>query len=76
MNTDPADRAFALYRKTGDVAALGALFDLVAPELLRVSAHLTRDVHAAEDLVQETFVAAIEAKPRPRSRPKSSPSAK
>lgn len=51
---------FRRYVREGDVAALGELFDRAAPELFVVAAHLTRDVEGAEDLVQQTFLAAIE----------------
>ena len=57
---DPADRLFARFRRSGDPEALAGVFDRTAPELLRVARHLARDTAAAEDLVQATFVAAIE----------------
>src|SRR5262245_41201396 len=61
--TDP-DGAFARYRACGDSRALAAVFDAVAPELLRIALHLTQDRHAAEDLVQSTFLVAIEDRAR------------
>lgn len=54
------DRWFATYRRTGDAAALAHVFDGCAVELLQVAMHLVRDIDVAEDLVQATFVAAIE----------------
>jgi RNA polymerase sigma-70 factor (ECF subfamily) len=57
-------RLFERFRKKGDVAALGKAFDAVAPELYRVAVHLARDLHTAEDLVQSTFLAAIESRER------------
>jgi RNA polymerase sigma-70 factor (ECF subfamily) len=57
-------RLFERFRKKGDVTALGKVFDAVAPELYRVAVHLARDLHTAEDLVQSTFVAAIESRER------------
>ncbi|MEO6593469.1 MAG: sigma-70 family RNA polymerase sigma factor [Planctomycetota bacterium] len=54
------DRAFGRYQKTGDPHALARVFDATAPELYRIAFHLVCDRHAAEDLVQATFVAAIE----------------
>lgn len=54
------DRAFARYARTGDPAALGRVFDGSAAELYRIGYHLLGDRHAAEDLVQQTFVVAIE----------------
>ncbi|MGB3970279.1 MAG: sigma-70 family RNA polymerase sigma factor, partial [Planctomycetota bacterium] len=57
--TDATPEAlFARYRSTGDVQALAAVFDLLAPELLLVAAHLARG-GAAEDLVQATFLDAM-----------------
>lgn len=55
------ERRFARYRRTGDPAALAAVFDATAAEILRVAHHLTRDASAAEDLLQRTFVTAIES---------------
>jgi RNA polymerase sigma-70 factor (ECF subfamily) len=57
---DPETLLFARFRDEGDVGALGQLYDLTAAELLRVAFHLVRDPARAEDLVQQTFVAAIE----------------
>jgi len=53
---------FERFRARGDGAALGELFDRAAPGLLRIALHLTRDPAAAEDLVQATFLKAIEAR--------------
>ncbi len=55
-----ADRLFAEYRRTQDPGALGALYDLVAPKLLRIALHATWDAVAAEDVLQATFVTVIE----------------
>ncbi|MCA8953940.1 MAG: sigma-70 family RNA polymerase sigma factor [Planctomycetes bacterium] len=54
-----ASDAFVRYRDRGDVAALAAVFDLVAQQLLLVASHLTDQKHDAEELLQETFVLAI-----------------
>jgi len=54
------DRLFLRYRGDGDAAALGEVFDRAAPELLRLAMHLMRDAQEAEDVVQATFLAAIE----------------
>src|SRR5262245_37546563 len=63
------DRAFARYARTGDPASLARVFDGCAGELYRLGFHLLGDRHAAEDLVQQTFVVAIEqAKSFDRSR--------
>ncbi len=55
-------RAFVRFRNEGDGAALARVFDATARELLGVAAHLVSDPSAAEDLVQQTFVVAIERK--------------
>ena len=62
MQTDrtEADRLFRVFAKSGDPRALGEVYDLVAPELLRVALHATREAAEAEDVLQATFVAAIE----------------
>ena len=51
---------FDRYRRKGDASALAKVFDRVAPRLLRVARHLARDEAEAEDLVQATFVEAID----------------
>ncbi|MSR63504.1 MAG: sigma-70 family RNA polymerase sigma factor [Planctomycetes bacterium] len=55
-----ADRLFREFAASGNPRALGEVYDLVAPELLRVALHATRDAADAEDVLQATFVAAIE----------------
>ena len=54
-----AERRFERYRRKGDLDALGAVFDELAPGLLRVAMHVAPDPAAAEDLLQETFLSAI-----------------
>ena len=54
------DRSFRRYCETGDPRHLGRVFDRTAAELLRVATYLTRDRHRAEDVVQATFLIAIE----------------
>src|SRR5262245_20182353 len=61
MASRKVERRFERYRRTGDPAALAFVFDATAPEILRVAAHLARDPAAAEDLLQRTFLTAIEA---------------
>ncbi|MBK6939548.1 MAG: sigma-70 family RNA polymerase sigma factor [Planctomycetes bacterium] len=54
------DHLFERYRRFGDTAALAALFDHSAPELLKLARLLVRDRSLADDLLQATFVTAIE----------------
>jgi len=59
----PDDEAlFARFRRDGDLGALAELFDRLAPTVLRVALHLVRDPATAEDLVQDTFLRAIEVR--------------
>lgn len=51
---------FERWRTRGEAAALGDVFDALAPGLLRLAIHLVGDPAAAEDLVQQTFVTAME----------------
>jgi len=57
---DRLTRLFLRYRDQRDGRALGRLFDRVAPRLLGVAAHLAPDLASAEDLVQATFLVALE----------------
>ncbi|MCA8954010.1 MAG: sigma-70 family RNA polymerase sigma factor, partial [Planctomycetes bacterium] len=57
------ENSFLRYRETGDPAALGAVFDRLAPDLVLVAAHLAGS-DAADDLVQATSLAAIEQRER------------
>ncbi len=54
------DRLFERWCRHGDAEALGELFDLASPGLLRLAIHLVGEPAEAEDLVQATFLAAIE----------------
>ncbi len=61
MLTEPSiEDLFERFRAAADHAALAAVFDRVAPRLLLVAAHVTPDPAAAEDLVQETFLQAMQ----------------
>ena len=59
---DDTDQLFARFCRHGDAAALGAVFDATATELLRIACHLAGNRADAEDLVQRTFLAAIESR--------------
>ena len=58
---DDALRArFRRYARVRDPEDLAAVFDGTAPRLLRVALHVAPDAATAEDLVQATFVTAME----------------
>jgi DNA-directed RNA polymerase specialized sigma24 family protein len=58
------DRLFARFCRSADPGLLAEVFDRTATELQRVAAHLCGDRARGEDLVQETFVCAIESRAR------------
>jgi RNA polymerase sigma factor (sigma-70 family) len=60
MATPTTGELFERYRTEGDLDALGAAFDRCAPRLLAVARHLAPDDASAEDLVQATFLTALE----------------
>lgn len=60
MRDRKLNRLFARWRERGDAEALGEVFDLTAPELLRVALHVVRDPAEADDLLQATYLTAIE----------------
>ena len=60
MGNRRVERLFRRYRIRGDVEALGKVFDSVAPELARIAGHLVGDAAEAEDLLQSTFLTALE----------------
>lgn len=51
---------FERWRRHGDVRALEQVFDGAAPELLKLALHLAPGASEAEDLVQATFLRALE----------------
>lgn len=56
---------FVSFRDHGDVTALAVIFDRTAPNLLELARRLTRSgADSADDLVQATFVSAIENRGR------------
>ncbi len=59
MPCDP-ESEFRNFLANGSLTALARVFDVVAPQLLLLAHQLVRDAASAEDLVQETFLAAIE----------------
>lgn len=61
MQRASLEQLFDSFRTTGDADALGAVFDATAPKLLLLAAHLTGDGGAAEDVVQATFLRAMQS---------------
>lgn len=59
MRDDELLRSFLMFRDHGDPAALAAVFDALAGDLLRLALHWTRRTADAEDAVAETFLAAM-----------------
>ena len=64
MSDRKLDFLFRRFQARGDLSALAQVFDLAAPELLRVARYLAREGAVAEDCVQQTFLAAIESRDR------------
>lgn len=54
------DRRFATFAATRDPRALADVFDTSSESLLRIARHLARDEAEAEDIVQATFLSAME----------------
>ena len=54
------DRQFARFCRTGDMQALGAVFDQAVGELLHLAGWLVGNRGDAEDLLQQTFLTAID----------------
>src|SRR5437867_1231021 len=64
MDPRTLEELFARFRREHDLEALAEVFDRTAPRLLEVARHLSRGRGEAEDLVQATFLAAIESRER------------
>ncbi len=64
MPTSPIDQAFVRFQKTGDSDAMAQVFDATAPALERMAHYLVPDSNTADDLVQATFLTAIERRER------------
>ena len=62
MRLDAPDHAFARFREHGRPDDLAAVFDATAVELHRVARHLAGSADEADDLVQATFLTAIESR--------------
>ena len=61
MDSSPSvEAAFLAYRCTREPAALAQVYDNASPRLLSVAMHLTRSPATAEDVVQDTFLVALE----------------
>ncbi len=61
MNDLTIDEQFRRWRQGRDPADLASVFDRTAPSLLRLARHLAPRGVEAEDLVQATFLKALEA---------------
>ena len=57
---DRVKKSFEHFCKKGDPKDLARVFDAVAPDLLHSAIHLADDADSAEDLVQATFLTAID----------------
>lgn len=60
MAEQTLESLFVRYSGDGDIEALAEVFDRVAPDLQRLARRLCGDRNRAEDLVQATFLAALE----------------
>jgi RNA polymerase sigma-70 factor (ECF subfamily) len=60
MSTQDVDAQFRRFAERGDTAALGEVFDSTWEELFRIALHFVERPDEAEDLVQATWITAIE----------------
>ncbi len=62
MLLNKVERAFRRFQASGDPRALAKVFDCAAPKLRGLAAHLSSPEASAEDLLQATFLTAIESR--------------
>ena len=60
MHSGTVEHTFQDFQQTGSADALARTFDLTAPHLLLIARHLTHGAEHPEDLVQATFVDAMQ----------------
>lgn len=64
LTHDPVDEAFLTFCRTADPAAMDTVFTATSREMFSLARWFTRNVEDAADVVQETFLAAIEHRAR------------
>src|SRR5262245_37007751 len=62
MDHSGLEELFDRFRRDGDLDALAEVFDRTGEKLLKVARHLSHDEAQAEDVVQATFLSAIESR--------------
>ncbi len=60
LPADAIEALFSRFAATGDTSAFAAVYDATAPLLMRVARRIARGRGDAEDLIQATYVTAIE----------------
>lgn len=61
MSARPSNELlFRQYRETGDPEPLSEVFDRTAPRLMRFALHVEGDLQRAEEILQATFLTALE----------------
>ena len=61
MKKQATEHLFLRFRRRGDASALGEVFDRTAEDLFKLALYLAPEATDAEDLVQATYLTAIEA---------------
>lgn len=64
MTARTPDNLFRDFLRSGDPEAFASLYDCARPELLRIASRLSPNASCAEDLVQATFLGALESAAR------------